>query len=317
MSILKVHKKIILKILIYLLILGYITFNAIQQFDISKVFKFSGFIIIGTSYLVILLITRYLFNFFSDLFINKNQKKIKRLKVFLMYSLYLFLVMVLIKKIFNTTGQSIHGDMLTIANRLKNFEFYPCQGWYASVLYFMSYILFPKFLSNYSVVILQILFSSVFFTYVYNFLEKYGEKKFIKIIWIVANIIFPAAFFNQLCMRLLWFAQIVIVLGIQILLLENNNNNNNLIYMKIILLTALVGILRPEAVVYIPFIILFIFFLNKDLNIKKCIVYTMILMSLFLILRIPQKDDNEYKSTAIFNPLSYLVSYDNLNWGGV
>lgn len=306
-------KSLIIEIVIMALVVGYTLINAIVEFNLSKALSFSGILITGLSYAIIITGTHYLFNFFKDIIINKDKEKIRATKIFVFYFLYLLTAMLLINKILGFNGQNIHSDMLTIIDRLKEFNFCSYQGWYSSIFYFTGFILFPSFLKSVSVVLLQIILSSLLFTYVFQFFHQHSSKIF-KIVWILANMILPAAFFNQFCLRQLWFAQIAIILAIQIYQLKDTNSNKQ--YLKIIFLTALLSVLRPEAIVYIPFILLFIFFINKELSLKKKAIYTLLLVLSFIALRIPQKDDNEYKSTAILNPLSYLVQYDDLNWGG-
>lgn len=313
----KIKKVYLLEFVIILFFMFYFTYNAYQQFNFSSVFKFSGILILFFSYFLTILGIHYIFNFFKDLIINKNKQRIKQVLTFGFYFFYLLTFMFLINKYFHINGQNAHIDMLTITGNLKNFDFLSYQGWYASIFYFIGYSLFPKVISNYAVVIFQIFLSSLFFTYVYNFFDK-EKYKFAKLFWILCNIIFPATFFNQYCLRILWFAQITIILAIQIIKLEKieeKNLDNKLKYIIIGLLAAIVGILRPEAIVYVPFIIFFIFIINKKITFKTKLVLTVLTILFLVIIRIPQNDKNEYKSTAILNPLSYLIGYDDLKWG--
>lgn len=205
-------------------------------------------------------------------------------------------------------GSELHSDMILILQNAAVFKTVYFQGWYATVFYETALMVLPLSLAKYGVVILQMLVTAYTASYVSVYLyDNYGKM------W--GNICGmmcvspPVFFFAQFTLRETWFTLGLILVCVEYDRILKGQKNA----CKLCLATAVTSVFRPEGK-YVAIVMIISMICHKRLRQKEKGKFIAVIIILTIILILPQKNGNEYRSTPFINPLSNMLVSDEFEW---
>ncbi len=306
------YTKYIIPTIIAVLYSALLILSDMNLFSEAKIFeenigKYLTYKIIGTIILIFI---------FNLVYWCYQQIKLgnKDLIQYLKFSFYYFIVLAILLFIF-WPGSWSWDEVWVLVSVLGNFQLDTWQHIMTSWFYIMSLMLLPFKLG--SIIIFQILLSSLVVGYVVYVTSKIITKKYYLLIWL--PFILPPVF-SFVLLPLRFYLVTFGLLFVFFNLIHRKCLNKPLNWKNIILFSSILAIIinwRLELIILIIFIIPLMFF-----SIRKLISYEQIfiLISLFLIVfstinfmqnkKMGKQAKFEYQLLAVFNPLSNLLQED-------
>lgn len=209
-------------------------------------------------------------------------------------------------------GSQLHSDMSAIRRMIQDFKWCFYQGWYANVFYMIAFMLFPPALVNAGLVLLQAAALVLVLTHIQYFVyREFGRLALILAFFVC---LLPAnLFFSQFTLRTSWLAYtIAILITLWYPILYGKKLCSKLDMLKLLLFSAFAATLRGEAVYLVPIVIAVLIVHYRKLN------YIAASVSVFLVgvllLKAPQVDSPEYRTSPFLNPLSNMVVDESLKF---
>lgn len=302
----KDKKKILVRVFLIGLVLIYSCVIEHENYDLTQIFVGQGVFLYLASKLLI--ISCCLLGVSCIEKLREKNLNEKRKVIFFFFFLLIYVLFYLFLKTKGIIGSELHYDMNTIYDNALQGKTIFYQGWYSTVFYNVALMLMPSSYGKHGIVLLQL----IVFSYIAAYVSCYFLKNHGKNMAICCSIIFiipPMLFFSQFTMRETWFAFSLTLLCVECDRFLNNEKN----YLKLCLCSAVTSIFRPEGI-YVAFvIIIFLIIYNKINRKEKCRLIALIVI-LLVLLNIPQKNGNEYRSTPFINPLSNMIVTDGFKW---
>lgn len=272
-------------------------------FDISenKIFLYAilrilSFIIIGAFW-----------SFIINIIINvkkKDKKTLSFLKYFLFYFVIMFIFLLL------TWPGIFKGDefYVLINTIILNIQY--MQHYITNIFYAICIMIFPAMAT---ITFVQLLIICCIVGYMGMRLEESLSNKKITWLFFIPLLFLPVIDNNLFPLRNSIITYLFLLLIFEIWRLSKSNEIKKSDYIKLIILVSFIGALKTEYLylaIVIPIVMKYIF----KIGWKKTAVTFLAIIITTKIINIPQKDpnNNTYILTAIINPLSTIVSNENV-----
>ena len=246
------------------------------------------------------------------IYISHDKTELRRGTLGLIYLLVLILAAFFFYQKFNYLGSYAHGDMTTAVNRAREYNFLSYQGWYTTIFYGVVLQLLPLDLLYYGLAVFQMIIVSYIVGYELDYVyTEYGKSR-----CVLMGCVFllpPVLYFAQFTLRQTWFAFSFVLLITEI---DKYMNKRVTQPYALMFLTAILAVLRPEGKWIILFIILLLCYevYRKNRTKRELLAFLIGVFAVFILLSIPQRDLNEYKSTPVLNPLSNMLVDPDFQW---
>lgn len=209
-------------------------------------------------------------------------------------------------------GSQLHSDMSAIRKMIQNFKWCFYQGWYANVFYMIAFMLFPPAFVNIGLVLLQMAALVLVFTHIQYFVYKeFGKQVLILAVFVC---LLPAnLFFSQFTLRTSWLAYtIAILITLWYPVLYDKKPCSKYDMLKLLLVSAFAATLRGESLYLVPIVIAALIVHYR--KVKYIAASVSVFLVGVLLLKAPQVDSPEYRTTPFLNPLSNMVADEGLKF---
>ena len=278
----------------------------INIFNISAIEDIIKLILVKSVSLVIyVFLWKFLFSFFKRIK-NKDKKAKDNLKIFLIYFLINFIILML------TWPGIWRWDEFNILNHVSYYKLEFWQHYLTSIMYLLSYMLIPI---PSGVIIYQIAVASGIVAYIIsNFKRIFNDSKWTYLLFI-PFLLLPVLDHNMYPLRLTIYSYIELLLVCQLIFIKKLGKNSNKDFVVLSIILILLSAWRSEGILFIVLIpILYIFMFKDEIKeLKTRIMYTIFTVTLAIMLIIPQqyeykiKYSNKYDVTSYVNQL-YVVT---------